>query len=365
MATTAPAVQVSGLVVRYGTVAAVNGVDLHAGKGEVVALLGRNGAGKTSTVEALEGYRRTARDRSGCSASTRTARTTSGQLTRRIGVMLQRGGVYPAMGPAEAVTSSPATTTTPRTPEPCSTASAWRGRRPHPLAPAVGRRAAAALAGPGAGGAAGGGVPRRADGRRRPPGPAGHPRGSGRACGRPACASCLTTHELDEAERMADRIVIIDQGRVVAAGTPAELTTGPESGRTADPLRGPPRPVDTVALGARSAPRSARSGPGEYRGRRPGRARPRGRPHCLAGRARPAPVDLRAGRPTTGGCFPPADRRRPGPAENRGEGAAGPDRRRAAPDPPPGRRRPAQPGHPRSACWSSSRSSMCCPSRPG
>ena len=103
MATTAPAVQVSGLVVRYGTVAAVNGVDLHAGKGEVVAVLGRNGAGKTSTIEAIEGYRRAA------AGTVRVVgldpQDADGQraLSRRIGVMLQRGGVYPAMGAAEAL----------------------------------------------------------------------------------------------------------------------------------------------------------------------------------------------------------------------------------------------------------------------
>ena len=55
MSTTAPAVEVSGLVVRYGSLVAVNGVDLQAGNGEVVAVLGRNGAGKTSTIEAIEG----------------------------------------------------------------------------------------------------------------------------------------------------------------------------------------------------------------------------------------------------------------------------------------------------------------------
>ena len=52
-----PAVEVSDLVVRYGTVTAVDGVSLTAGAGELVALLGPNGAGKTTTVETLEGYR--------------------------------------------------------------------------------------------------------------------------------------------------------------------------------------------------------------------------------------------------------------------------------------------------------------------
>ncbi len=44
-------------MVRYGDLTAVDGLDLQADAGEVVALLGRNGAGKTSTVETLEGYR--------------------------------------------------------------------------------------------------------------------------------------------------------------------------------------------------------------------------------------------------------------------------------------------------------------------
>ena len=86
------AVEVSGLVVRYGPVVAVDGVDLRACHGEVVAVLGRNGAGKTSTIEAVEGYR---------PAAAGTVRVlgldpqrSDGQraLTRRVGVMLQQGG---------------------------------------------------------------------------------------------------------------------------------------------------------------------------------------------------------------------------------------------------------------------------------
>ncbi|MBV9664419.1 MAG: ATP-binding cassette domain-containing protein, partial [Actinobacteria bacterium] len=53
-----PALEVSGLVVRYGAVTAVDGVTFAVEPGQVLALLGPNGAGKTSTVETLEGYRR-------------------------------------------------------------------------------------------------------------------------------------------------------------------------------------------------------------------------------------------------------------------------------------------------------------------
>ena len=97
------AVEVSGLVVRYGNLTAVDGVDLRADAGEVVALLGRNGAGKTSTVETLEGYRRRASGSVSVLGFDPGEREGARALSGRIGVMLQRGGVYPGMGPAEAV----------------------------------------------------------------------------------------------------------------------------------------------------------------------------------------------------------------------------------------------------------------------
>src|SRR5437879_882888 len=52
------AVDVNGLVKRYGTITAADGLSFTAGRGEVTALLGPNGAGKTTTVEICEGYRR-------------------------------------------------------------------------------------------------------------------------------------------------------------------------------------------------------------------------------------------------------------------------------------------------------------------
>ncbi len=66
-----------------------------------MALLGPNGAGKTSTVETLEGYRRPADGTVRVLGLDPIADHRA--LTRRMGVMLQRGGVYPAMSPREAV----------------------------------------------------------------------------------------------------------------------------------------------------------------------------------------------------------------------------------------------------------------------
>ena len=53
-----PAIEVRGLVKRYGDRAVVDGLDLAVERGSIVALLGPNGAGKTTTVEIVEGYRR-------------------------------------------------------------------------------------------------------------------------------------------------------------------------------------------------------------------------------------------------------------------------------------------------------------------
>src|SRR4051794_32900054 len=96
-----PAIEVADLVVRYGTLTAVDHISFSAEAGQVLALLGPNGAGKTSTVETLEGYRRPTAGSVGVLGHDPIAERA--EVVPHIGVMLQRGGVYPGMGPAEAV----------------------------------------------------------------------------------------------------------------------------------------------------------------------------------------------------------------------------------------------------------------------
>jgi ABC-2 type transport system ATP-binding protein len=284
-ATEAPAVEVSGLVVRYGAVVAVDGVDLRACGGEVVAVLGRNGAGKTSTIEALEGYRR---------ATSGTVRVLGldpqrpeGQraLTRRVGVMLQRGGVYPSMGAAEAVRLFASYYHDAEDPElllrrlglnGTAARTPWRrmsGGEQQRLSLAlalIGRPEVVFLDEPTAG--------VDAHGRQIIRTVVAELRAAG------VCV-LLTTHELDEAERMADRVVIIDRGRVVAAGTPGQLTanatagasgssgqgTDPGSGHTAEIRFAASPGIDTASLGSRLGTEVREESPGEYRVAAPGR----------------------------------------------------------------------------------------------
>jgi len=223
-------VEVSSLVVAYGDLVAVDGIDLRAGPGEVVALLGPNGAGKTSTVETLEGYRKATSGRVRVLGLDPGDPDEHRRLTGRIGVMLQRGGVYPSMGPGEALELFSRYYERPEDPadllsrlglEPVAR-TPWKklsGGEQQRLSLAlalVGRPQVVFLDEPTAGVDPQGRLAIRDEIARL--------RSSG------ACV-VLTTHELEEAERAADRIVIVDHGRVVAEGTPAELTTGSEEAR--------------------------------------------------------------------------------------------------------------------------------------
>jgi ABC-2 type transport system ATP-binding protein len=213
-----PAIEVDQLVVRYGDVVGVNGISLTAEAGEVLALLGPNGAGKTTTVETLEGYRRPTSGR--VRVLDLDPQREHRQLRQRIGVMLQRGGVYPGMSPREAVNLFARYYDSPEEPEgllyrvglTSVSTTPWRrlsGGEQQRLSLAlalVGRPWVAFLDEPTAG--------VDPQGRQAIRGVVRDLRASG------VCI-LLTTHEMEEAEKLADRIVIIDHGQVVAAGTPA------------------------------------------------------------------------------------------------------------------------------------------------
>jgi ABC-2 type transport system ATP-binding protein len=253
------AVDVSGLVVRYGRLTAVDGVSFSADAGEVVAMLGPNGAGKTTTIETLEGYR---------SPTEGTVRVLGldplrdhARLTPRIGVMLQRGGVYPGIRAGEALRLFAAYYDAPADPEELlarvglerQRSTMWRhlsGGEQQRLSLAlalVGRPEVAFLDEPTAGVDVGGRQVVRRIVREL---------AAGGTC------VLLATHELEEVERVADRVVIVDRGRLLASGTPAELA-GQDAGSVIS--FGAPAGVDTVALAERLGAPVTEVAPGEYR----------------------------------------------------------------------------------------------------
>ena len=253
----APVVEVDGLVVRYGDTTAVDGTSFRVDAGEVVALLGPNGAGKTTTVETLEGYRRPAAGRVRVLGLDPVADAAA--LRPRVGVMLQSGGIYPGIRPDEALrlfaayydAAADAEALLDRVGLRAVARSTWRrlsGGEQQRLSLAlalVGRPEVAFLDEPTAGVDPGGRqVVRRLIAELRDQG----------------VAVLLTTHELEEAERLADRVVIVDHGRVVAAGTPAELMAS-----DGEEIRfGAPPRLDTAALAGALGATVSEVSPGEY-----------------------------------------------------------------------------------------------------
>ena len=101
MSETSPAVRVRGLVKSYGDVSAVRGIDLDIHQGEIFALLGPNGAGKTTTVEILEGYRR--RDGGEVRVLGHDPGRERAKIKPRVGIVLQKTGLDPYLTVAETV----------------------------------------------------------------------------------------------------------------------------------------------------------------------------------------------------------------------------------------------------------------------
>ncbi|MBY5161807.1 ABC transporter ATP-binding protein [Salsipaludibacter albus] len=227
---------------RYGDHVAVDGLDLAVEAGRTLALLGPNGAGKTTTVETCVGLRRPHAGRVRVLGRDPVA---DGSFVRpRLGVMLQEQGVYPQARPREVLATQAALFTDPldvddlldRTGLDGSLGTRFRdlsGGQQQRLALAlalVGRPEVAFLDEPTAGldPAARRSTWELVDG-----------------LAHDGVAVVLTTHLLDEAEVLADDVVIIDRGRVVAAGTPSDLARSDDTVFTTD------RVVDTAALTAR------------------------------------------------------------------------------------------------------------------
>jgi len=238
----AQAVEVEDLVVRYGDLVAVDHVSFSAAAGEVTAVLGPNGAGKTSTIEVCEGYR--------CptSGSARVLgfdpQRQQTEMSQHIGVMLQEGGVSPSAKVSDVVRLY------------CDLYG--KGVDPGELIERVGL-----------------GERSRSSFRRLSGGEkqrlslamalAAQPevafldeptsgvditgrqtiRTVVRDLAATGCAVVLATHELDEAEKIADHVVIFDRGRVVADGSLDDLRRGHDEVR----FRSAPD-LDVVALAA-------------------------------------------------------------------------------------------------------------------
>jgi ABC-2 type transport system ATP-binding protein len=97
----AAAIEVTDLHKSYGPVQAVRGVSFRVERGEVFGLLGPNGAGKTTTVEILEGYRE--RTSGAVEVLGQDPERRARELQQRVGIVLQEGGFYPRLTVREAV----------------------------------------------------------------------------------------------------------------------------------------------------------------------------------------------------------------------------------------------------------------------
>jgi ABC-2 type transport system ATP-binding protein len=247
------AVACTQLVVRFGERTAVDGLSLTAAAGEITALLGPNGAGKTTTVESLMGFRRP--DAGRLSVLGLDPWSQHRALVQRAGIMTQRGGVYPMLSPARTLDLFAAYYPSPEDPKALldlvGLAAAARTPYRH-LSGGEQQRLSLALALVG-----------------RPEvvfldEPTAGVDPEGRLAVRDVVTSLrdrgvcvvLTTHELAEAEQLADRVVIVHHGAVAASGTPDELaaaaTGGGDGGRPRQGTLsfGAPSGLDTAALSA-------------------------------------------------------------------------------------------------------------------
>ena len=215
------AIAVRDLRKSYGALEAVGGIDFEVQRGEVFGLLGPNGAGKTTTVEILEGYR--PRDGGEVEVLGADPARAGGDWREQIGVVLQSSAMYETLTPAEMLRLFAGYYRQPRPVDEVIELVGLQEKRDDRV-----RRLS-------------GGQRRRLDlglaligdpelifldepttgfdpaARRRAWETIRGLRGLGKTI-------LLTTHYLDEAEQLADRVAVLAHGRIVASGTPAELT---------------------------------------------------------------------------------------------------------------------------------------------
>ncbi len=219
----ANAIEVHGLRKAYGPREVLHGIDLAVPAGEVFALLGPNGAGKTTTVEILEGYRR--RDEGEVRVLGTDPEKADGVYRARIGIVLQSSAVYPTLSVHEIVELFAGYYPAPREPSGVIELvglGQQRDQRVRTLSGGQLRRLDLALA------------------------LVGDPElifldepttGFDPAARRQAWDTIrglrelgktilLTTHYLEEAQTLADRLAILRDGRIVSVGTPRELLAG-------------------------------------------------------------------------------------------------------------------------------------------
>ena len=214
------AIEVRGLRKTYGSFEAVKGIDLDVDQGEILAFLGPNGAGKTTTIEILEGYR----DRDGGQVSVLGVDPNVAPLEWRdqIGIVLQESEPIPELTAIEALTMHAAYYAEPRDPAEVLDIvglAASADQRTRKLSGGQKRRLDLALA------------------------LIGNPRlvfldepttgfdpsarreswGMIEALRQLGSTVLLTTHYMDEAEHLADRIVVIAEGEIAARGTARDL----------------------------------------------------------------------------------------------------------------------------------------------
>jgi ABC-2 type transport system ATP-binding protein len=241
----AEAIEAEGLVKTYGGRRAVDGLGLQVKQGEVLAMLGPNGAGKTTTVEIMEGYRRP--DAGSVRVLGLDPWRDGQRLKPRVGLMLQQGGVYPMAYPPEMLRLYARFFERPLEPGEllkrvgledaartrCRRLSGGQRQRLLLALALIGRPQVLFLDEPTAA--------MDPQARQATWELIREQQGAG-------VTILITTHNMEEAERLSDRVAIVDQGKLIALDTPRRLIEG--GGQAGHGLRFTTRPgLDVLALG--------------------------------------------------------------------------------------------------------------------